>query len=103
MSGMLGRGGAALRRMQQLSMGPRGLGGAVTSASASARRGMATERRVTWAEYRSGKATWQEWQDTNRPTVVSITLLSYVLLYLTFRRGGKKKATEDAENTEEAS
>eukprot|EP00184_Porphyridium_aerugineum_P003174 CAMPEP_0184695314 /NCGR_PEP_ID=MMETSP0313-20130426/2993_1 /TAXON_ID=2792 /ORGANISM="Porphyridium aerugineum, Strain SAG 1380-2" /LENGTH=110 /DNA_ID=CAMNT_0027153749 /DNA_START=156 /DNA_END=488 /DNA_ORIENTATION=+ len=54
------------------------------------------EPKVSWAEYRAGKATYQQWQDANRPTVVGLCLAGYGLIYFLATRGKKKEKKEVA-------
>jgi len=83
----------------------------LTTAAASARRGLAraaaaprpaapagtrsmashAEPEVSWSQYRSGSATFQEWVEANRHIVSLVTLGTFGALIGVSMRGGKKE------------
>mmetsp|Transcript_34824 Transcript_34824/g.35491 ORF Transcript_34824/g.35491 Transcript_34824/m.35491 type:complete len:81 (-) Transcript_34824:15-257(-) len=63
--------------------------------SGGARRGMATEEKVSWEQYKSGKKSFQEWQDANRPILVGGIIAGYVVVYLLVTRGKKKSKSDE--------
>lgn len=66
------------------------------------RRGLAThEPEVSWAEYRSGKKTLNEWVDANRHIVAGSFFVFYVSIAAWNLRPGKKKKATTAVGTGE--
>lgn len=67
------------------------------------RRGLAThEPQVTWAEYRSGKKTLNEWVDANRHIVAGSFFAFYVSIAAWNLRPGKKRKKTETEAQAEA-
>ncbi|KAA8498844.1 hypothetical protein FVE85_6429 [Porphyridium purpureum] len=95
MAGVLGRWGSVVRAGAQASRAPR------AQIQVQSRRNMAGggdhgHEKISWADYRAGKYTLQEWQDANRPIIVGIVFAASALLYVVLKPK-KKQAPPTSE------